>query len=227
MKVSLYLPDKEKNRLIEYMVDEIYKQIKKRLENGESKLNGLIKSYVRNQFFSSPAYKSLTNGQLKEDLGLDSGAVSYLTDIIDKILENCQTGKIEVKTYAKRFQIFYNWGFLQAGYVDLTSLKGSSYISDQMKHWSHKKVPWLEWLLLGCPGVQGYFVARVSAETAEKYHSRSGRALMFRAVGHTWNLNLENDSSVVGGLNERDNFLIKIFENIGQVIYDYVRLELE
>jgi hypothetical protein len=217
MQLRINIDKNEQEKLKRDMMIQLAAQMLFRLTNNKDQMKINIDNYIRGEFFQSEAVQSMVddNGQLKGQLGLDKTIRNNLQKILDTVIQNIKIDGPNRKIFSKSIKIYYYWKILKSGYNDLTSLPEASYVSDQLAHWSGTKIPWLEWLLKGCPGVQGYIVGKLSTQQ-QQYHSRSGINLMFKALGHTWNITA--DPSMVGGLNENDNFLIKIFDGISEII---------
>ena len=225
MRVNISISKPEQQRLHQYMMVQIGDQMQFRLELHRDHLRNTILNYIISEFYESEAVQSLItpfDKSLKGDLGLDNNIRSNLDTILRTILGNIKIDGPQYKVLSKAIRFWYIWRILPVGYNDLLGLKESFYYSvggSNKRPWSGKYIPWLEWLLKGCPGVQGYISAFGNFN-----ESRSGIALMWRAKGRTWNITADPD--IVGGLNDNDNFLTKIFANVNKVIAQEVEIVL-
>lgn len=208
MKATIKIDKKEQDKLVKFIITQIADQMIDRITHsmGEIKIN--VESYIRTQFFASPAVHSLTeeHGKLRGDLGLDKSIGNKMQKILETILSNIKIDPPTKAVFGKYVRITYLWRILPMGYHDVLGLDISSYISEK----SGEEIPWLSWLLQGTPGISGYFVANWTE--GDLGESRSGIAIMWKGQGRSWSMPVGFAGTEV------DNFLTKIFDEIGMVI---------
>ena len=215
MKVVVRIDKSEQKRFAQFLIQEIAEQIERKLRSKTVEIRQKIQHAIREEWEKDPTVLSLkekTFGSLKGDLGLTDAISNNLDQILEAVLKSMNLDFPAVKLFGNKARVVYHWQFLPVNYFDLLGLDIAEYISVSEYKGTSTRIPWLEWLLMGTSGVQGYFVQ--TWEDGDPGKSRSNFAIMWRNKGRTWRM----PSQHAGHANS--NFLTKIIQRSSHFVLD-------
>lgn len=211
MKLSLKLVESD-SQINTMILDNIRTYIQPKFVQAINNVSNRLPDIVGDAIKSQPEYQSLTNGDLKFELGVPD-ASSRVEEIISIWSRSLRVNYGSIKSSGRGLSASFSVDMIPEDYSDILS-SDAAMVTDSV---SGITIPWLEWLLLEGGKI---LVKNYTVKLGPNNRSRTGFAIMVSS-DQNWRVPPEFAGT------KNNNWITRALEPIENTIIDLMIQELE